>query len=137
MISSRPRGASVEIDGRKLAQVTPVVETGLSPDRHTLRLSLANHTTVEEVVDLSGKERDAVDVALAGASRLVEIQTTPRDATVFSNGEMVTQRTPVKLEVASPTLTRSVRKLDSWRAWAKTSDWSTRQPLVDRQSGRG
>ena len=101
MVSSHPSGASVEIDGRKLAHTTPVAEPGLARDRHRVRLSLANHTTVEQVVDLSGKERDAVDVALAGASRLVEIQTAPRDATVFFNGQMTIQRTPVKIEVAA------------------------------------
>lgn len=101
LISTQPRGASVEIDGRKLSQTTPVVESGLSRGRHAVRLSLANHTSVDEVVDLSGEERDAIDVALAGASRLVEIQTTPRDATVFFNGQMAIQRTPVKIEVAA------------------------------------
>lgn len=98
-VDSQPRGASILIDGKPWGETTPTAVTGLAAGSHTVTVSLANHTPAVQTVNLGERGRDAISLVLAPNSRLVEIQTMPRDATVYVNGQLLVQRTPTRISV--------------------------------------
>jgi tRNA A-37 threonylcarbamoyl transferase component Bud32 len=101
LLDSRPHGATVELDGRKLAETTPTVERGVPAGHHTIRMSLAEHAPAEQVVELDKDMRLLVDVALAAPTRTVQVQSMPSGAFVFVDGALAPGKTPLQL-----TLTR-------------------------------
>lgn len=98
-ISSRPRAAIVELDGRPLDERTPTSVRGLALGVHRLRLSLSGHQAVEQALELGPEGREAVDIALPPASRSVEVRTVPPGAVVYLDGNLALHRTPLTLEV--------------------------------------
>ena len=99
-IASDPRGARVEVDGRVLDETTPTVVHGLAAGKHHVRISLGDRTPVDETVALADAERQFVQAVLPTASHFVEIQTKPADATVYLNGGLIIQHTPVRVQVS-------------------------------------
>jgi len=99
VVTSRPTGAQVQLDGAILGETTPTAIRGLAAGRHRLRLSLKDHASVEQTVNLSEGQRQAVEIAMPPVSRNIEIQTQPPDAAIYLNGELSVQRTPAHLEI--------------------------------------
>jgi hypothetical protein len=98
-VNSQPGGATVELDGRALAETTPTVARGVGAGPHRLRLRMGGHALVEEAVTLGAGERTAIDVALPPASRAVEVQTVPAGALVFLDGHLLVGQTPLAVEL--------------------------------------
>ena len=97
-IASTPSGARVEVDGRPLEETTPTAVRGLAAGKHQLRITLGNRTPVEQTVVLGDGERQAIAAVVAPASHFVEIQTKPADATLYVDGRLIIQRTPVRVQ---------------------------------------
>jgi hypothetical protein len=97
-IASTPKDARVEVDGRLLDETTPTVVRGLAAGKHQVRITLGNRTPVEQTVVLADGERLAIAPVIAPASHFVEIQTKPADASVYVDGRLSTQRTPVRVQ---------------------------------------
>ena len=64
VVTSRPSGAAVEIDGRAWKQTTPTAVTGLGPGTHSVRLRADGHAPVEQSVALDKSGHVALDVDL-------------------------------------------------------------------------
>jgi hypothetical protein len=99
LLATRPTGAAVEVDGRKLAETTPTVATGLSPGRHTFRFSRAGAAPTIQVADLAAGQRSSLDIALPPSSRDVEIQSIPSGAQVYVDGRLLHGATPLGVTI--------------------------------------
>jgi tRNA A-37 threonylcarbamoyl transferase component Bud32 len=100
VVSSRPSGASVEIDGNKVAETTPAVLGAIAPGQHRLRVSAQRYSPLEQVVSIGANERLVTDVALAPATRAIEVQTMPAGALLYLDGRPQVGETPLRIEVA-------------------------------------
>jgi hypothetical protein len=94
LIATDPAGASVEIDGRRIAETTPTAIVGLPAGSHVVRLHLDGHGDVERRVSFAAGERALVDVAMPARNRRVEVKTAPAGAMIFVDGKLVTGSTP-------------------------------------------
>ena len=64
VVTSKPAGAAVEVDGHPWKQTTPTALTGLGPGAHTIGLRAAGHDAVVESVTLERGGHAAVDAEL-------------------------------------------------------------------------
>jgi hypothetical protein len=94
LVASEPTGATVEVDGRVLAETTPTAVHGLAVGAHTLKLRKQGHSDLERRVELHAGERALVEVALPAQSRAVEVKTAPSGATIYLDGRLVVGTTP-------------------------------------------
>jgi serine/threonine protein kinase len=99
IVSSEPPGATVELDGHRLAETTPTAVRGLAAGAHRLRLQLDGHADVERNVSVRAGERTLVELALAARSHRVSVKSAPSGATVFLDGRVVAGTTPTVMTV--------------------------------------
>ena len=100
IVTSRPQGAAVALDGKRLAEPTPTAVRGLSPGVHRVRLEQPGREPVEQLVDVTARGSAALDVPLPPASRALQITSVPSGATVFLDGSQVPGETPLMLSIA-------------------------------------
>ena len=101
LVTSRPSGAIVEVDGRRWRETTPTAVTALPPGRHEVVVTAPGHERAEQVVTIEGAGRASVDVALAPKQRTLEVQTIPGGAQVFVDGHLAFGRTPLTLTLSA------------------------------------
>ncbi|HEY5945571.1 MAG TPA: serine/threonine-protein kinase [Kofleriaceae bacterium] len=89
VVSTTPAGATVELDGSKLPEVTPTALRGITPGPHTLRLSKAGRTTVERKLTLEPDGREAIIVNLPTPQRSVLVRSVPSGANVYLDNHLV------------------------------------------------
>ena len=89
VVSSRPPGANVAVDGKPVAETTPTAIRGISPGEHVVKLSAPGLTTVERNVVVARDGRVAVFVNLPGAQRSVLVHSVPDGAMVYLDGTLV------------------------------------------------
>ena len=63
LVSTEPAGASVEVDGKTLRELSPTV-IAVAAGKHMVRAHLAGHTDVEQVAELGKGERTLVELSL-------------------------------------------------------------------------
>jgi hypothetical protein len=99
VVTTRPAGVAVEIDGRRLDDASPTMARGLAAGRHRIRLVGKNGVTVDRDVELAASDRDVIDVMMPPASRRVEVHSTPEGAQVIFDGRLLAM-TPATVDVS-------------------------------------
>jgi hypothetical protein len=99
LVSSRPSGAIVELDGKPVSESTPTALAGLGPGKHTLRVHGQGYGNVEQVVTLGTGERSAIDVVLPPETRTLDIQTIPAGALLYLDGQLAPGHTPLTVSI--------------------------------------
>jgi tRNA A-37 threonylcarbamoyl transferase component Bud32 len=99
LLTSRPAGARVEVDGRVAPESTPTMVNGLLPGTHAVRFTREPLQPVERQVSLGKNERAVVNVALPPPSRRIEVRSVPEGASVYLDGRLVMGVTPTTVEV--------------------------------------
>jgi hypothetical protein len=98
ILASEPPGASVTIDGRAVAEVTPT-QIRLAPGRHQIELHLAGHRTSKVAdVDIGAGERLRYERALQPMRTGLRVRSSPDGARVSLDGELLGE-TPLAREV--------------------------------------
>lgn len=97
IVTSRPAGASVELDGKAFAESTPTSLRGVPAGKHRVRVHQPGRDAVEQVLTLSAGERVALDIALPAASHPVEVQSVPSGASVYLDNAQIPGATPLTL----------------------------------------
>ncbi|HEX8950276.1 MAG TPA: serine/threonine-protein kinase, partial [Polyangia bacterium] len=101
LVTSRPSGATVEVDGSRWAETTPTAVTALAPGRHEVVVTAAGHERSAQNIAVERGRRAAIDVALAPAQRSLEVQTNPSGAQVFVDGHLAFGRTPLSVTLTA------------------------------------
>jgi predicted Ser/Thr protein kinase len=99
LLATDPAGATVEVDGRRMAETTPTAVRGLAAGPHLVRLHLDGHGDVERQVTVRAGERALVEVVLGARSHRVDVKSAPSGATVFLDGKLVAGTTPTVMTV--------------------------------------
>ena len=99
IVTTKPAGAKVEVDGRAIAEATPTMVRGLAPGPHTVRLAKDKLAPVERQVTLGANERALVSVVLPPSSHRVEVRSVPEGAAVYLDGRLAVGETPTTVEV--------------------------------------
>jgi serine/threonine protein kinase len=99
LLVTDPAGASIEVDGKRLAEHTPAALHGLPAGEHEVRLSSPHHADVARHVRVENDGRELVEVKLPPSSHTFEVVSTPPSATVYLDGELVAGKTPVSVTV--------------------------------------
>jgi len=94
IISTEPAGASLELDGKPLAERSPTAAE-VQAGKHVIRARLDGHTEVEQVLSLAQGQRALMELALAAQSRAVQIVSVPAGAQVFVDGHLMLGQTPL------------------------------------------
>lgn len=90
MIESQPPGATVWLDGSKLAEVTPlVVERPLDKNAHDLELSLEGYKSLKKQIKLEDQPLNVVREQLAGEPGELVVRTKPTNLKVLVDGKDV------------------------------------------------
>lgn len=84
-ITSTPQGAEISINGRS-AGVTPLTLPAVPPGRQLLSASLRGYRTVYQTLEISGGERQVIDLTLNPLHGLLLVHSTPAGADVEING---------------------------------------------------
>ncbi len=134
-VASTPPGASVSIDGKPVAGVTPL-EAGITPGSHTVSVNLTGYKMATEKVQIApGKVAD-VNVALAGGG-VLSMRTDVAGAAV-TLGDMEVGTTPFdNVAVPSGSQTLSVNHPDR-RPWSKALEFGDAEVVsAEIKLGRG
>jgi serine/threonine-protein kinase len=99
IVTSRPAGAGVEVDGRPWRQTTPTAVTSIGPGRHMVRVTAPGHGAAEQSLVVEKGGRGAVDVVLPALQRELEVASVPAGARVFVDGQLAPGRTPLTVTV--------------------------------------
>jgi serine/threonine-protein kinase len=99
LISSQPAGATVELDGRTLAETTPTIARPVTPGAHRLRLTHAGHGPFEQTLTVAPDARISVEAALPEATRALDVETVPSGALVYLDGHLIMGHTPIRIEL--------------------------------------
>jgi serine/threonine protein kinase len=100
MVISDPAGASLELDGKPIADVTPAALRGIAPGQHQLTLKRDHYGEASRFVQLEAGKRATVSLPLPPKHHIVELNTVPDGATVFLDGNLVAHRTPLAVDVS-------------------------------------
>jgi hypothetical protein len=101
IVTSRPAGARVELDGKLRGETTPTALRGVAAGRHRVRLLQDGHAPTEQYVELGADGSAAVDVALAPLARTVQVASDPPGALVYLDGRLQVGMTPLPLVVTA------------------------------------
>ncbi|HEX4461587.1 MAG TPA: serine/threonine-protein kinase [Polyangia bacterium] len=100
ILTTTPEGATVELDGHTLPQTTPTVVHDLAAGKHALRIRHHDLALVERQISLERNERQLVDVVLPPSSHRLEVQSTPRGATIYLDDSLMSGETPTTIDVS-------------------------------------
>ncbi|HEY5950819.1 MAG TPA: serine/threonine-protein kinase [Kofleriaceae bacterium] len=89
VVITTPAGAAVELDGKKLPDVTPLALHGLAPGPHTVRLSANGHASVERKLTMVRDGRASLAVEMPPAQHDVLVRSVPEGASVYLDGSLV------------------------------------------------
>jgi tRNA A-37 threonylcarbamoyl transferase component Bud32 len=99
VIITAPNGASVDLDGKAIAESTPTMVRDLVPGQHTLRIHKDKLAVIERSVKVEAGARALVDIVLPPASHRIEVRSQPEGAIVFLDDKLVAGATPTMIEV--------------------------------------
>jgi len=99
LVISDPPGASLVVDGKPIADVTPAALRGLRPGRHQLTLKRAHYGDATRFVQVEAGGRVTVELPLPPQTHSIEIHTIPDGAQLYLDGNLVAHRTPVSVDV--------------------------------------
>jgi tRNA A-37 threonylcarbamoyl transferase component Bud32 len=96
---SEPPGASVVLDGARLAKPTPTWVAGVLPGTHQVRFEREGLAPITQSVAVKPDERAVVQVSLPPATRRLEVRSTPDGASVYVDGRLAFGETPTYVDV--------------------------------------
>jgi hypothetical protein len=99
VVTTEPPGATVEIDGKPLAETTPTAKRGIAIGKHEVRITRKGYGVVERTVTIAAGDRASIDVKLPPESRTIRVRTVPTGAAVFLENELVAGTTPADITV--------------------------------------
>jgi tRNA A-37 threonylcarbamoyl transferase component Bud32 len=99
IVTSRPPGAAVAVDGRTLPDSTPTVVQGIGAGKHLVRVTRPGRNFAEQDVTVAAGERVAVELALPQASHPIDVETIPLAASVFIDGAQIPGETPLQVSL--------------------------------------
>ncbi|MDB4970204.1 MAG: Serine/threonine-protein kinase [Myxococcales bacterium] len=99
IIVSDPAGAVVEVDGKRVEEVTPTA-VALARGTHRIVLRRQGLGTVERTVEVDGEaHRRLVEVVLPPQSRRIVVKTAPPGATIYVDRTLAAGTTPTTINV--------------------------------------
>ena len=99
IIVSDPAGAVVEVDGKRIEEVTPTA-VALPKGTHKIVLRRQGLGTVERTVNVDGEaHRRLVEVVLPPQTRRIVVKTAPPGASVYVDGTLAIGTTPTTINV--------------------------------------
>jgi eukaryotic-like serine/threonine-protein kinase len=108
-IKTTPAGATVKLDGRKLAGATPITEKDLAPGKHTLQITAPGYLTALKSVDVISGATGTADVTLVAAQGVVKVSSVPLGADIFVDGVASNKKTPAEFGLAKGDHTFAMR----------------------------
>ena len=130
VVTSRPSGATVDVDGHPWRQTTPTAVTPIGPGRHDVRVTAPGHGALEQSVVVERGGRTAVDVVLPAVQRQIELQSVPAGARVYVDGELAHGRTPMTVSVAQDDFHELRFDLDGYETEVRALKPEDRDPTV-------
>jgi serine/threonine protein kinase len=98
-INSEPAGATIFLDGKATGLTTPAVVPMLEVGKsYRVRLQLAAHIPVDQVLTISSPQPITVTIPLAKESGVLNVASTPPGAKIFLNGEDTGKLSPSTLD---------------------------------------
>lgn len=101
VVSSRPAGATVTVNGQRQSQATPAT-IPLSPGRYSIVVEKAGYERYASSVELKSDTVTRIEVQLAAqraGTGTLEIRTIPVGADILINNNSTGRRTPARLEL--------------------------------------
>ncbi|HEX5059721.1 MAG TPA: serine/threonine-protein kinase [Kofleriaceae bacterium] len=89
VIDTTPEGATVELDGKALTEVTPTAVRGLAPGPHTVKLTAKGRSAVERKLTIERDARASLVVNLPPSQRGVLVRSVPGGAAVYLDNDPV------------------------------------------------
>ena len=130
LILSNPSGASVELDGKPLPEVTPTALRGVLPGAHTVRLKKGKMAVVDRQLSLQAGERGVVNVVLPPSSHPVEVHSAPEGASVFLDGKLAVGETPTVIDVSDDEFHEVRVEKDSFETTARAITPDDHDPVL-------
>jgi hypothetical protein len=97
VVSSRPAGAKVRIDGADVG-VTPLRLKAVTPGKHAVEIALEGYARAVRALDTSGGGRGELDVTLYKGGATVVVSTGFADARVYGNEVLLGAGATVRVE---------------------------------------
>ena len=108
-ISTRPDGATVKLDGKRLAGATPLTQKDLAAGKHTLQISAPGYLTALRSVDVAAGATATADVTLVATAGIVKLNSVPAGADIFLDGVATAKKTPTEFSLPKGDHTFMVR----------------------------
>jgi len=89
VIDTTPEGATVELDGKALTEVTPTAIRGIAPGPHTVKLNAKGRSAVERKLTIERDGHASLVVNLPPAQRGVLVRSVPGGAAVYLDNDPV------------------------------------------------
>lgn len=130
VISSRPAGGKVELDGKPTSETTPAVLRRLTAGTHRVKVSLAGHSPVDQVFSLAAGERTVLDLPLPLASRQLEVVTVPAGALVYVDERLLLGRSPLTTMITEDDFHQVRVELEGYEVATQAVKPESREPTL-------
>jgi hypothetical protein len=101
IVTTRPPGATVVLDGKPLPEITPTAVRGIAIGQHALKITHRGYGVVDRPVAIAAGERASLDIRLPSESRQIRVRSIPAGASVFLENQLVSSTTPAEITVKS------------------------------------
>ncbi len=128
LVNSDPVGAAVQVDGKAIPGVTPVMAPNLAPGRHTLTLTLRGYEPLTRLIQFPAAAADK-PYALRQKPGTLRITSTPVSATV-QYGPRILGQTPLLLDDLKPGSHEFTVSLAGYDAKTAAAEVAAEQPAV-------
>ena len=99
LLATDPAGATVELDGKPLAETTPTALRGIAAGAHTIVVRHGARPAVTRKIELGAGERALIELTLPPSSHPLELRSTPNGARVYLDRRLLDGATPLTIEV--------------------------------------
>lgn len=97
-IRSEPPGAAIYLDTEETGEVTPAVLGDVAPGAHRVRMVLDGHQPFEQSVEVAAGDISGVTATLTRASATLVVDSRPRGAVVYLDGQLTGKKTRCTLD---------------------------------------
>lgn len=132
-IVSKPEGARIFLDG-DIVGTTPAVLAAVRTGEHELRLTLAGHATVKQIVTITTDEPErSLDFRLRALAGNLRIETTPPGAMVSIDGQDK-GKTPIAITALPIGQHQMALNMEGYQPVAKTVEVQDQQTTVVQET---
>ena len=130
MVASEPAGATVEVDGKPLPEITPTAVRDLAAGPHEVRISLPGRTAIARQITLGAGQRQLMELALPPASHRLEVRTVPDGAVIYLDGQLVSTVTPATIDITDDDFHELRVERSGYETVSKALTPDDKQPLL-------